>query len=1688
MSNYPNGQQYYQAGGQHHSNSYTISNSGYQGLNHRSSFNAGEDDNTFASGQTQNQSQYYGHGQSPQGQSQPYGTPAALPYRTQSHLGGYQHQSHSASSAHPSYNPAQYQPQSAYNPQTYTSQASNSYGSAGYQSGFQPYVPAAYGDPALNQNASTYANPYRMSSQLNYNSVPPVPPRMNNSQSPGQMYPADMSNTLPYQSNQHLQMPSPPAPPPHQDSTRPYFHSTNSYDQFADPFIPSSQVARNHSSASRTSDLSHPYSHSPQLSADPPSRNPSQTGNSYGGRHPQGSTLPGLPSESESDQERYGVSSGTVTEYDDLMNTLDAAIGTSSQHHTGYSITAHDPLFSPASPQLALSPDERPTHNGIITTGEHNINYGAFANDSDAEAAAGLAAMQAADEQEAAEEARRYSSGFQVIGAADYSDKERSDDSDYATGYGDLSLAGGGYAGTMHYGSNLPAVTASSHGYEHQLNPRMGSMRSSGVSSTQSSGYEHLDTAPLFPTLQPGTVRVDTEGTGGLTEPSPHPRRLSYEDGDEGGLSDYAEREDGIPDLFFHPGMSPNRPLPPPPARSTSDAGSRSSQHLSVNLSVGTDNRSSYHGADASLRLYPTAPDAYNNDALSPSVVPRSTSLASNRSQPRYEQPMRSKTDADRARILKQQAVARGYHDSYSSTTPKSDASVGALDLPAIPRKKFDPSKISTATYDRCTEPWAMSSVFAWIKSLADEENDLKEGTLVEAISALYCHKVPTISSIDAEDLAQQFVQDMYSSAVLHKDEEWVKFSPGSMSGVMYQLTGLGCYSSLLHISDGIKGRCYSHHCMRTVKKADFSIPDSVKEIDWKTYWKTTTAQEESRDKKEIARQYNMREIVYSEDGFLYGLNVLRTLYRDRLARADVTVIPPKRLPSFIHDVFGLADNVRKVNEEYLAPQLKYRENEQGPFVVGHSDILREWIRRARPIYVDFASRYPKADAMVRDELQRNPAFATFLDNARKEPISNRLGWDNYLKSPIQRLQRLILQLETLSKNSTEASDEKTNLAYAIDEVKACAHEMDVRVAEVNKTLDLVVLSKKLRFTKHPGDQVDLALDHLGRTIVLRGDMMRQGGKGVFWVPCQAILFDHFLVLSKPSKDVHGNEVYDVSKPPIPMGLISLESISEPAVMRSSVRGVTTVPGQGSSSKGVDPRLARTTSSQSGSVVQHTNTGLTTGSGASGSIAAATNNDADSKDDKIYYPFKVKHLGRTEVYTLYVTTAEKRSEWCEAIMSAKTQHAQALHAQNAEPFDLRVLADTAFGAEPFNYGPKRLVVRGTPLDRAIADVEKKYHGSGRPAPICRTAVNCSTVFQQPPGRLMCAIGTDSGVYISEYQNPRGWIRAIQMTKVTQIAVLEEFNLLILLSDKVLIAYHLDVVCPPSGPPLPQTDASVRKAPQKLSGSKDVGFFLAGKMKDRVLVFYQKRDGINSIFKILEPVLQRAATSRSRWLGNSSRRGSTEFFREYDEFYIPAETYGLNMFQSSLAVATKRGMEVLTLDKKITWGVPNLESQSKETKPHLDLIGARLKDLRPLGMFRLSEAEFIVAFSECAVYVNKLGDVSRSVTMEFVGRANTACLFYPYLILFNDEFVEIRDAQSGRLKQVVTGQNIKMLDDGGNATPGVAGGPASLGGGINGLGVQGLGAAARTVKMSMLHPGYERSYVVVELLLKTDQQH
>jgi hypothetical protein len=230
------------------------------------------------------------------------------------------------------------------------------------------------------------------------------------------------------------------------------------------------------------------------------------------------------------------------------------------------------------------------------------------------------------------------------------------------------------------------------------------------------------------------------------------------------------------------------------------------------------------------------------------------------------------------------------------------------------------------------------------------------------------------------------------------------------------------------------------------------------------------------------------------------------------------------------------------------------------------------------------------------------------------------------------------------------------------------------------------------------------------------------------------------------------------------MDLLVLESVVDDPIQKSSVKGIGAVATVTTRAPApVDPRMARTMSAAGPGpgTLSHTKTDSSIASitSTSSGKTIVTNTVLEGpKDEKVMYPFRVKHLGKSEVYTLYAPTARDRSEWCEKIIEAKTKHAASLFAQNAEPFRLRVLADAAFAFDSLSASPKSLLIRGTPLDRAIRDVEKRYEQNGRPGPVCRAAVNCATTFNQPYGKLWCAIGTDYGVYISEYDNPRGWTR------------------------------------------------------------------------------------------------------------------------------------------------------------------------------------------------------------------------------------------------------------------------------------------------------------------------------------------
>lgn len=1167
-------------------------------------------------------------------------------------------------------------------------------------------------------------------------------------------------------------------------------------------------------------------------------------------RHPQARPLPGPPP----DAEESDVPTGNGGIYD-LMNEVEAAMEerpltaaessgsrlSQSNPHTP-DVARPDPLLAEGNQAIHLSPDERHTHtNGNVPTGTGQyINYDAYSDDSDAEAEAGLAMMREAEEEERAEAERLQSSGgprsslfapygaLSAVPSSSTPPKEDSDSESDVPRY-DIALYEGGYQGNLHYGEEELKAVAEARSRRTSDVERPENPEDPGHLSDDGQFYlPSEESIHPFPYPSSANARVDTGGTGGLSEPGPvNNRRMSFDDGDEEGAlaghdsAAHSESESPIagepPDLFFHPGM---RPLPPPP----------------VAPAAGTSPTRRSEDQDASGQSrplpQPTPSDSYGF------TVPRSTSLSDHSNTPRTDPPIRSKTDADRARHRQQsqQQLPHRPASMFAYNAPLEPSAL-ALDLPTLPaarRKKFNPAKLSSEQFRKCSEPWALSAIVAWIKDLAEEETDLKEQAVVEAIVALFTHKVPTMNIADAETLADRVVKNMLEEGALVKEEEWVKFGQGTLSGVLFQITGSGCYSSRVHEQETENfDRCYSHHCMRTLKKINLKaemMEPQKKAEDWVTFYKVPREVWEAHPRKEIDRQNNLHEIVTTEDAYIAQLDLLRELYRDQLATIQPPVINPKRLEKFLTDVFGKVDAVKKVNEDYLLAQMKYRQKEQGPFIVGFSDIFREWIRRAKTTYIEYAATFPHANYLVRMEAERNPMFQQFLDQARDNPKSNRLSWDTYLKAPITRIQRYTLLLSTVHKNMVKESEEKTNLAQAIEEIKMVAMECDNKVGEMTKKVDLMELSSKLQLRPEMKKVVELNLEHLGRQVIFRGDLQRPGTRTRFnLVDTHAILFDHYLVLAKAvqSRDPRSGkqEIYDVSKLPIPMDLLVLESTNDDPVVKSAVRGISTVtPAAAVAARG-------------------------SGTGTNPSANATFASSDGTRDDKILFPFKVKHLGKTGTYTLYSTSLQNRQEWCEKIIEAKSKHAASLFAQNAEPFRLRVLADVSF-AYSESPGPKPVTIKGTPLDRAIQEVEARYANLPKPNVVCRAAVNCATVFQQRSGQLMCAIGTDAGVFISPYDDPRGWVRAIPARNVTQITVFEDFNLLLLIADRSLIAYHLDVVCPANGVPAQtsQHDSS-RRAPQKLSGNREVGFFAVGRMKDRILVFYKKRDGISSTFKV-----------------------------------------------------------------------------------------------------------------------------------------------------------------------------------------------------------------------------------------------
>ena len=298
------------------------------------------------------------------------------------------------------------------------------------------------------------------------------------------------------------------------------------------------------------------------------------------------------------------------------------------------------------------------------------------------------------------------------------------------------------------------------------------------------------------------------------------------------------------------------------------------------------------------------------------------------------------------------------------------------------------------------------------------------------------------------------------------------------------------------------------------------------------------------------------------------------------------------------------------------------------------------------------------------------------------------------------------------------------------------------------------------------------------------------------------------------------------------------------------------------------------------------------GSGpASPDLTLVTSLTAPPTDKALIYPFSITYLSVTgDTYTLYADTPNARQTWVDKIMEAKME--RALAARKIEPFEAKIVAESVFGntttVEQWNAKPPAVVEHST-MHRALTTMRAEPFGSrtlGKA--ITWTRINCAKSFIAPEGtdfahQRLVAVGTDDGVYIGYLPELSGlctqWARVLQTKDTTMIDVMEEFGVFLVLASKELIAYPLNSMIPQLSATTGIHPPPMARQPQRLSGNASVGFFATGKLKERMLVLYKKRGGVNSIFKALEPVVGKADTNRRNLF--SRRRAQTEFFRDYD---------------------------------------------------------------------------------------------------------------------------------------------------------------------------------------------------------------
>ncbi|KAI8461980.1 CNH domain-containing protein [Phakopsora pachyrhizi] len=294
-------------------------------------------------------------------------------------------------------------------------------------------------------------------------------------------------------------------------------------------------------------------------------------------------------------------------------------------------------------------------------------------------------------------------------------------------------------------------------------------------------------------------------------------------------------------------------------------------------------------------------------------------------------------------------------------------------------------------------------------------------------------------------------------------------------------------------------------------------------------------------------------------------------------------------------------------------------------------------------------------------------------------------------------------------------------------------------------------------------------------------------------------------------------------------------------------------------------------------------------------------------------------------------------------------------------------------------------------------------------------VTCATPYDNG-NRLV--FGTESGVYLGmALDSSRPPVRVIQVMNVTQVDLIEEHGILLVLADKAVMTFWLDQLDP---------NDAIGAAKRAKKISSNASFFRVGDCSGRKLVCVVKSGSVSSTIKTLEPVDNHGGVQTNPLRGRSRTSlrkivpGNNEALKVYKEFYIPTESSSVHFLKSKLCIGCQKGFEIVDLETLDTQGLLDPADQS------LEFIHRRESTVRPISIYRV-EGEFLLCYEDFAFYVNKNGWRAKSGwIIQWEGHPTAFALHYPFVLAFEPSFIEVRHVESGSLAQIIPGPNIRFF--------------------------------------------------------------